>query len=174
MNETDEAVLGAVRRAGGRTTRLRDLCAVVLRSDREVDRALQRLRRAGLISYSPVTGWSAVDRRPEAGSLFWCTACHRCIEAPGVLQVDGGAIHEVCRQRATVYGWAEFSRGRWIRTMPAVPGTYFVAAVDEVGPVLPGRTVVVYRVDGTRKLRTTVDWGGWWWSVPLPLLPGVE
>lgn len=61
-----------------------------------------------------------------------------------------------------------FMRGEWTLEAPTEPGSYPICARD----TNPGFCVnTVYYSPFTHKIKSTMAWGGWWWSEPLPEMP---
>jgi hypothetical protein len=68
--------------------------------------------------------------------------------------------------------FAAYAKGFWTMERPTKPGAYSVCEVgcgpdpDSVGH---NHVDVVMKPDG--ELLFVKDWGGWWWSAPIPALP---
>jgi hypothetical protein len=58
--------------------------------------------------------------------------------------------------------WDKFLRGHWSSNVPTLPGTYPVADYT-------GTQAGFVRVEPD--IGPLMDWGGYWWSEPLPPLP---
>lgn len=69
--------------------------------------------------------------------------------------------------------WVKFIRGHWQREMPGLPGSYpLVELAQAAEPIVTSTFGVVYLDPDTKKPRSVRPWGGWWWSEPMPSLPG--
>lgn len=59
--------------------------------------------------------------------------------------------------------------GHWVREMPKKPGMYFIQAVETPSSTPASSYICVFEYMG--ELRATCNWGGWWWSEPIPKFP---
>ncbi len=69
---------------------------------------------------------------------------------------------------------SEQSGGRWIREMPARPGTYWTRTHDGMDAGL--RSVCADPRNGSLYDPRAIalggcEWGGWWYSEPIPEIP---
>jgi hypothetical protein len=93
-----------------------------------------------------VKSWPKWMRSPEMRNL------------PRVNEMD-----EEVRKR-----WDKFLNGHWQREMPQKRGRFRLASVD--GSFVPEFGIIYF--DPTEKKYCSVsNWGGWWWSEPMPDLP---
>jgi hypothetical protein len=62
-------------------------------------------------------------------------------------------------------------KGHWQKDIPKKPGLYWTATKD--GFLCTPKTVVFVCGEwhSTDRLASNCEWGGWWWSIPLPQPP---
>jgi hypothetical protein len=67
--------------------------------------------------------------------------------------------------------WDKFLNGYWTKDKPTKPGTYPTAASNKCKCGL-GAWAVIYEYHG--ELKIVNNWGGYFWSEPIPEMPDIE
>lgn len=68
---------------------------------------------------------------------------------------------------SSIEQYQRFLEGEWTRERPTEPGCYPVCAMgfEHEGPGCQTLRVVDF---GNGKVQPVMNWGGWWWSRPIP------
>lgn len=64
-----------------------------------------------------------------------------------------------------------FMRGEWTLEMPQKPGSYPVYARHSQCSWHFHGIINIYEDPKTGEMKSTTNWGGWWWSEPFPPFP---